>query len=503
MRTRADIECWLTDMDGVLVHENTPDSRGGRAAAAVARRRARRSSCSRTTRSSRPRDLSARLRASGLDRARGARSGPRPSRRPTSCTVAGARGTAFVIGEAGPHDRAARGRLHHDRDRSRLRRGRRDAQLLVRGDHQGDPLHRGRCALHRDQPRRDRPVGRRRRCPRPGRSPRSSRRRSARSPTSSGKPNPMMFRSALNRIGAHSENTGMIGDRMDTDIVAGIEAGPAHRARAHRHQRRAEIERYPFRPDEVLDSVADLLADEPIETDCPRCRRSSDGRTRRRRAGRGAGCRDLARLARGEPRDLEGRLARAAPSRVGPRARRLRGRDPARRCASAGSTARCASFDEQTGGLWFAPRRPSSGWAATNKARLILLERARADGRGRASAPSKSRRRTARGRCSTTPRRCVEPDDLAAALDADPAARASWDAFPPSARKFGIARRRRRAHGPRRAPRASRRSSRMPPPGSGRYDRVRADAAVRRDRIVLRRHAHRVRLAVPRSNRKD
>ncbi|MEA9980108.1 HAD-IA family hydrolase, partial [Pseudomonas sp. RTS4] len=40
-----------------------------------------------------------------------------------------------------------------------------------------------------------------------------------------GKPNPMMFRSAMNKIGAHSENTAMIGDRMDTDIVAGIEAG--------------------------------------------------------------------------------------------------------------------------------------------------------------------------------------------------------------------------------------------------------------------------------------
>ena len=52
-----------------------------------------------------------------------------------------------------------------------------------------------------------------------------------------GKPNPMMFRSALNRIGAHSETTGMIGDRMDTDVVAGIEAGPAHDPRAHRHQR--------------------------------------------------------------------------------------------------------------------------------------------------------------------------------------------------------------------------------------------------------------------------
>ena len=40
-----------------------------------------------------------------------------------------------------------------------------------------------------------------------------------------GKPNPMMFRSALNRIEAHSESTVMVGDRMDTDVVAGIEAG--------------------------------------------------------------------------------------------------------------------------------------------------------------------------------------------------------------------------------------------------------------------------------------
>src|SRR4029077_20785703 len=40
-----------------------------------------------------------------------------------------------------------------------------------------------------------------------------------------GKPNPMMLRSALNRIEAHSENTVMVGDRMDTDIIAGIEAG--------------------------------------------------------------------------------------------------------------------------------------------------------------------------------------------------------------------------------------------------------------------------------------
>ena len=40
-----------------------------------------------------------------------------------------------------------------------------------------------------------------------------------------GKPNPLMMRSALNRIDAHSESTVMVGDRMDTDIVSGLEAG--------------------------------------------------------------------------------------------------------------------------------------------------------------------------------------------------------------------------------------------------------------------------------------
>ena len=72
-----------------------------------------------------------------------------------------------------------------------------------------------------------------------------------------GKPNPMMFRSAMNRIGAHSENTAMIGDRMDTDIVAGIEAGLHTILVLTGISDQAEIERYPFRPDEVLESVAD------------------------------------------------------------------------------------------------------------------------------------------------------------------------------------------------------------------------------------------------------
>lgn len=70
----------------------------------------------------------------------------------------------------------------------------------------------------------------------------------------------MMFRSALNKLGVHSEGTGMIGDRMDTDIVAGIEAGLHTVLVLSGIADRAEIARYPFRPKLVIDSVANLLA---------------------------------------------------------------------------------------------------------------------------------------------------------------------------------------------------------------------------------------------------
>jgi NagD protein len=72
-----------------------------------------------------------------------------------------------------------------------------------------------------------------------------------------------MFRSAMNKIGAHSENTAMIGDRMDTDIVAGIEAGLHTILVLTGISNQAEIERYPFRPDEIIDSVTDLLEPSP------------------------------------------------------------------------------------------------------------------------------------------------------------------------------------------------------------------------------------------------
>jgi NagD protein len=77
-----------------------------------------------------------------------------------------------------------------------------------------------------------------------------------------GKPNPLMMRSALNALNAHSETTAMIGDRMDTDIVAGLEAGmETILVLSGVTASREEAERFPYRPSRIVDSVADLIDD--------------------------------------------------------------------------------------------------------------------------------------------------------------------------------------------------------------------------------------------------
>ena len=74
-----------------------------------------------------------------------------------------------------------------------------------------------------------------------------------------GKPNPLMMRSALNAIGAHSETTVMIGDRMDTDIVAGIEAGLETVLVLTGITTRASAQRFSYLPTRIVDSIADLV----------------------------------------------------------------------------------------------------------------------------------------------------------------------------------------------------------------------------------------------------
>lgn len=95
------------------------------------------------------------------------------------------------------------------------------------------------------------------------------------------------------------------------------------------------------------------------------------------------------------------------------------------------------TFDDGSNGQWFSPRRSGSGWAATNKARLVDLEAAGL------LAPAGIRvLEKARQDGSWTmldgPEAGIEPPELTAALDAVPAARAHWDAFPKSVKKLGL-----------------------------------------------------------------
>ena len=79
------------------------------------------------------------------------------------------------------------------------------------------------------------------------------------SPYFVGKPNPVMIRAGLNKIGAHSEHTAMVGDRMDTDVKAGVEAGLRAFLVLSGSTTRDMVSDYPFRPYEIHNGIGDLL----------------------------------------------------------------------------------------------------------------------------------------------------------------------------------------------------------------------------------------------------
>ncbi len=83
-------------------------------------------------------------------------------------------------------------------------------------------------------------------------------RATGRAPFFVGKPNPLMMRSALNHLGVHSENTVMIGDRMDTDIIAGVEAGMDTILVLTGVTRREDVAAFPYQPGQIVESVADV-----------------------------------------------------------------------------------------------------------------------------------------------------------------------------------------------------------------------------------------------------
>jgi NagD protein len=73
-----------------------------------------------------------------------------------------------------------------------------------------------------------------------------------------GKPNPLMMRTALNYLDVHSEDAVMVGDRMDTDIIGGVQAGLETILVLSGVTARADVRRYSYQPTRILDSVADI-----------------------------------------------------------------------------------------------------------------------------------------------------------------------------------------------------------------------------------------------------
>lgn len=256
MTRRDDIECWLTDMDGVLVHEETAVAG---ASELLGQWRATGTPFLVLTNNSifTPRDLAARLRSSGIDV-------PEESIWTSALATASflkqqsPGGTAFVIGEAGiltalheagfimtetNPDYVVVGETRNYSFEALTKAVRfinDGARFISTNPDATGPSKQGVL-------------------PATGAINALITKATGKEPYVVGKPNPMMFRSALNRIGAHSETTGMIGDRMDTDIVAGIEAGLHTVLVMTGISTEASITRYPFRPDEIVSSVADLV----------------------------------------------------------------------------------------------------------------------------------------------------------------------------------------------------------------------------------------------------
>ncbi|MFD8422363.1 HAD-IIA family hydrolase [Streptomyces sp. NPDC059466] len=256
MSERKPIESWLTDMDGVLIHEGVPIPG---ADAFIKRLRESGKPFLVLTNNSiyTARDLHARLRRMGLDV---------PVENIWTSALATAKfldaqrpgGTAYVIGEAGLttalHD-IGYVLTDHEPDYVVLGETRTysfeamtQAVRLIRGGARF-------IATNPDEtgPSTEGPL------PATGAVAALITKATGKQPYFAGKPNPLMMRTGLNAIGAHSETSAMIGDRMDTDVLAGLEAGMETYLVLTGLTTRDEIEKYPFRPSRIVDSIADLV----------------------------------------------------------------------------------------------------------------------------------------------------------------------------------------------------------------------------------------------------
>lgn len=74
-----------------------------------------------------------------------------------------------------------------------------------------------------------------------------------------GKPNPLMMRTGIKRLGVHSEDAAIIGDRMDTDIIAGIESGLTTLLVLSGVSTRKTVKNFPYRPDHILTGIDEFV----------------------------------------------------------------------------------------------------------------------------------------------------------------------------------------------------------------------------------------------------
>jgi NagD protein len=254
--TKREIRSWLMDMDGVLVREESPIPG---AEEFIARLRSLGVPFLVLTNNSiyTRRDLAARLRLGGLDV---------PEEAIWTSALATARflddqrprGSAFVIGEAGLTTAL------HDAGYTLTERS---PDYVVLGETRTYSFERITSAIRliaagarfiatnpdATGPAPDGPL------PATGSVAALISRATGIAPYFIGKPNPLMMRSALNAIDAHSETTAMIGDRMDTDVVAGLEAGMETVLVLTGLTTREDAERHPYRASRVVESIADLL----------------------------------------------------------------------------------------------------------------------------------------------------------------------------------------------------------------------------------------------------
>jgi len=254
--TKRKICSWLMDMDGVLVHEEQAIPGADRF---VARLRELAMPFLVLTNNSiyTQRDLAARLRASGIDV---------PEESIWTSALATARflddqrpgGSAFVIGEAGLTTALhAAGYTLTERSPDYVVLGETRTYSFERITHAIRLIEAGSrfIATNPDAtgPSLDGPL------PATGSVAALIRHATGVDPYFVGKPNPLMMRSALNAIDAHSETAAMVGDRMDTDVICGLEAGMETILVLTGVTSAADAERFPYRASRIIDSVADLI----------------------------------------------------------------------------------------------------------------------------------------------------------------------------------------------------------------------------------------------------